>query len=68
VALAGGGGRLFGVIVSGALVGRLPVAGEPWDEFGHAGNCTLITAHAGALYGISAGSPLRRYVPALAKR
>jgi hypothetical protein len=68
VALAGGSGRLFGVTASGALVGRLPVAGEPWVEFGHAGSCTLITALAGAQYGISAGSPLRRYVPTLAKR
>jgi hypothetical protein len=58
----------IGVTASGALADRLPVAGEPGDEFGHAGSCTLITAHAGALYGISAGSPLRRYVPTLAKR
>ncbi len=60
IALTSLNGRLIAVDQVGRVLGRLPAAGAVWDCLGDSGGCTVLTGHAGALYGTGPGRPLLR--------
>jgi hypothetical protein len=64
VALTAVNGRLVAADEAGRLLGRLPVPGAAWERLGDSGGCTVLTGHAGSLYGAAPGRPLlRRALP-----
>jgi hypothetical protein len=64
VALTAVNGRLVAADEAGRLLGRLPVPGAAWERLGDGGGCTVLTGHAGSLYGAAPGRPLlRRKLP-----
>jgi hypothetical protein len=60
IALTSLNGRLIAVDRVRRLLGRLPTVGAVWDHLGDSGGCTVMTGHAGALYGTGPGLPLLR--------
>lgn len=60
IALTSLNGRLIAIDRAGLVLGRLPMAGAVWDHLGNSGGCTVLTGHAGALYGTAPGLPLLR--------
>ncbi|HXP18632.1 MAG TPA: N,N-dimethylformamidase beta subunit family domain-containing protein [Streptosporangiaceae bacterium] len=63
VTMTGMNGRLYAADDAGRLLTRSPGPADTWRPAGDAGGCTVLTGHAGNLYGASPGLPLRRLVP-----